>query len=161
MPFHLAQVTIAQLRHSLDHPAAAGLASRIAVLNLLAERSPGFVWRLKDVRASDLELFSDLFDPFDPARLFYTLSVWTDVDSLRRYVYQSAHAEMLSAAARHAWMVESSVPNLALWWLPVGIEPTVADSASRWRSLRDLGPTDTAFNFRTKFAAASNATGTT
>jgi len=45
------------MRYPLGHPAAAGLAARIAELNLLAERSPGFMWRLTDVPVSDLYLF--------------------------------------------------------------------------------------------------------
>ena len=44
---HLAQVNIARMRASLESPVMAGVVARLDEINALADRSPGFVWRLQ------------------------------------------------------------------------------------------------------------------
>jgi hypothetical protein len=48
---------------------------------------------------------------------------------------------------------------LALWWVPEGHEPTVADAVARLEHLREHGPTAQAFTFGEAFSApdAQNA----
>jgi hypothetical protein len=41
--------------------------------------------------------------------------------------------------------------NVALWWIPVGHRPTVAESADRLRRVRESGPTPYAFTLRKSF----------
>jgi hypothetical protein len=42
---------------------------------------------------------------------------------------------------------------MALWWVPVGHTPSVADAEERLAYLREHGPTRFAFTFKTRFAA--------
>ena len=48
MEKHLAQMNIARMLYPLDDPKMEGFTSQLETINALAERSPGFVWRLKD-----------------------------------------------------------------------------------------------------------------
>ena len=44
--YHVAQVNIGRILEELDHPVMAGFVNRLDEINALADRSPGFVWRL-------------------------------------------------------------------------------------------------------------------
>jgi hypothetical protein len=47
MTHHLAQINIARLIAPLDDPKIAGFVSQLEPINAVADRAPGFVWRLK------------------------------------------------------------------------------------------------------------------
>jgi hypothetical protein len=60
--FHLAQANVARMRAPLDDPIMEGFRSQLDRINAIADRSPGFVWRLQTdegnataIRASDDE----------------------------------------------------------------------------------------------------------
>ena len=46
--FHLAQMNTARLRAPLEDPSMADFVEGVTLMNDLADRSPGFVWRLAD-----------------------------------------------------------------------------------------------------------------
>jgi len=146
-------VNIAWMHGAITERVMAGLASRMDEINRLAEESPGFVWRLP---ASEATL--EMLDPFDADfpgfhrdRLFYNLSVWRSLEDLRNYTFLSTHAELLNE--RHQWVDSIAGASVALWWIPIGHRPTVAESAERLRSVRALGPTPYAFTIRKAFPA--------
>ncbi|MGC2826392.1 MAG: DUF3291 domain-containing protein, partial [Pseudolabrys sp.] len=47
-PRHLAQFNIARTRYPLDDPRMAEFVDNVARVNCLADKVPGFVWRLQD-----------------------------------------------------------------------------------------------------------------
>jgi hypothetical protein len=47
MKAHLAQVNIGRMKAPLEDPLMAGFVGRLDEINALADRSPGFVWRLQ------------------------------------------------------------------------------------------------------------------
>ena len=151
IPYHLAQVNIAWMHGAIDDPLMAGLASRMDEINHLAEQSPGFVWRLpaSAVPHPALDPFSDDFPGFERDRLFYNMSVWESLEALRAYTFHSAHAELINE--RHQWLDHIAGASVALWWIPVGHRPTIAESAERLRSVRHRGPTSYAFTLRNAF----------
>jgi hypothetical protein len=153
MTFHVAHVNIAWMHDGIEESSMAGLASRIDEINRLAEESTGFVWRVPNSEASleAFEVFRPDFPRFDPARLFYNMSVWKTVEDLRAYTLYSAHAELVHA--RRQWLDSIAGANVALWWIPAGSRPTVAESAERLRSVRERGPTPYAFTLRQSFPA--------
>jgi len=138
--FHLAQVNIARARAPLDHPQLADFVALLDPINAIADASPGFVWRLQtdDGNATSLRIFDD-------DSMLVNMSVWTDVESLRRFVYQSRHLEVFKR--RTEWFHRLAEVYLALWWIPAGAIPTVADAEERITHLRAHGPTPYAFNF--------------
>jgi hypothetical protein len=143
---HLAQVNVARMREPLDSPRMAGFVARLDEINALADRSPGFVWRLQ----TDAGNATDL-RPFDDDRILLNMSVWETIEALRAYVYESAHREVLRD--RHAWFERFEGTYAALWWVPVGHRPSTAEARERLASLADRGPTPCAFTFRDPFPA--------
>ena len=79
------------------------------------------------------------------------MSVWTDVAPLQEYVYRSMHGRFF--ARRHSWFEPHDGAHLALWWIPAGHEPTLAEAKERLTVLERSGPTAEAFTFRQVFSA--------
>lgn len=126
------------MRVPLTDPSMHGFTSRIAEINQLAESSPGFVWR-----------WTEADSPFNAPDLLFNLSVWESVETLRAYVYRSAHVELFRDRAE--WFSPFDGPSLALWWVPAGHRPTPQESKERLDSLSANGPTRFAFTFRQSF----------
>jgi Domain of unknown function (DUF3291) len=136
----LAQVNVALPREPLDAPRMADFMAALAPVNAVADASPGFVWRLQteDGDATAIRAFG--------GRLMINLSVWESVESLRAFVYGSAHAAVLRR--RREWFERLGEPETALWWVPAGTIPTIADAEERLAHLRTHGPTPRAFTLR-------------
>ena len=82
MSRHLAQLNIGRLRHDVGDPRMAEFVDNLALVNGLAERSPGFVWRYQDDSGSAIDT-----RPFDgDPRMAINLSVWDSVEALERFV---------------------------------------------------------------------------
>jgi hypothetical protein len=79
--------------------------------------------------------------------LIINMSVWRDADALTAYMYQGRHREML--ARRREFFERVQEAMVALWWVPAGHRPTVAEAESRLLHLRANGPTPYAFTLRT------------
>jgi heme-degrading monooxygenase HmoA len=104
---HIAQVNIARALAPLDDPLLADFAAHLDQIYKLAESSLGFIWRLRaeDIPSTSPDLPSD-------ERLFATLSVWASLESLRAFVYKSAHAQMMRR--RREWFLHLHSPYIAL-----------------------------------------------
>jgi hypothetical protein len=150
--FHLAQVNIGRLRAPLDDPLMEGFGSQLDPINALADRAPGFVWRLQteDGNAMAIRAFED-------ERMAINMSVWESFDALWHFVYRSAHVAPLRD--RQQWFEPMEGPILALWWIPAGHIPTVAEALDRLRLLKKHGPTSQAFTFREPFPSPDAAGG--
>lgn len=144
--FHLAQINTARLRAPLEDPSMTEFTDGLALMNALADRSPGFVWRLVGDRGD-----GTIAAPADPMRI-YTLSVWQSAEHLRAYAYQSEHLDYLRR--RRDWFLpHGPEAALVLWWIPAGRIPTLRQGISRLDRLRAAGPTPDAFTFRQLFPA--------
>jgi uncharacterized protein DUF3291 len=150
--FHLAQMNTARLRAPLEDPSMIDFAEGVALMNALADRSPGFLWRLADESGD-----GTIAAPADPSRI-YTLSVWETPEHLRAYAYQSQHLEYLRR--RRDWFIPNGhQAALVLWWLPAGRLPTLRQGISRLGRLQAAGPTPDAFTFRELFPAPAPVAG--
>jgi hypothetical protein len=141
---HLAQVNIARLRAPLDSPLIAGFVARLDEINALADRSPGFVWRLQTPEGNATYL-----RPYDDDRIIVNMSVWESIEHLRAYVYESRHRELLRQ--RHEWFERLERPYAALWWVPKGHVPSIDEAKKRLARLDEEGPTPYAFSFKQAF----------
>jgi hypothetical protein len=148
---HLAQVNVATLRAPLDGPELAGFVAQLEPLNALADQSPGFVWRLQTEDGD-----ATAIRPFDDDRVMVNLSVWASLEALRSFVYATGHLDVMRH--RRAWFHRMPDPYLALWWLPAGTIPTVAEARERLELLAAKGPTTDAFTFRAPFPEPADAT---
>lgn len=140
----LAEVNVARLREPLESPTMVGLAKALDDVNWLAERSPGFVWRHRpaDARLTYAELDGH-------GEVVVTLSVWENVDALRQYVFRSAHALFMQQRTR--WFEPIGGFTTALWWVPDGTQPSVADALERLQHLRRHSPMAQAFSLGQQF----------
>ena len=141
---HLAQVNIGRMKGPLDSATMAGFVARLDEINALADRSPGFVWRLQTEQGNATAL-----RPYADDRILFNLSVWQTVDALRDYVYRSVHAELLRG--RQQWFTKFDGAYLALWWVPVGHVPSVDEAKERLAHLDEHGSTPFAFNLKVTF----------
>ena len=143
---HLAQMNIAAARYLLDDPRMAGFMSALDEINDVADRSPGFVWRLVSDGGNDA---TSLRATFGGAEQMINMSVWESSETLRAYVYRSAHLDFLRR--RGEWFVPPAGPVVVLWWVPAGHIPAIAEGLDRLASLRSDGPSPHAFTFREIF----------
>lgn len=122
--------------------------ARIDSLNALAERAPGFVWRLEseEDEISPVALFTG-------ERVLFNLTVWESIESLESYVYKSSHVQAVQKRAE--WFERPKKSPLVLWWVDTGHIPTEEEAALRFELLWENGPTADAFTFRTRFEAES------
>jgi len=139
--YELAQLNIGIIRGSMDSPLMAEFAANLDRINALAESSPGFVWRLQTPEGN-----ATTIRPFENENMLINMSVWQDADSLRKFVYRSAHADILSR--RREWFEKISEAILVLWWVPRGHRPSVEEAIARLELLRRKGPHPEAFTFR-------------
>lgn len=141
-PLQLAEVNISQLREPLDSPAMAGLLKAFDDVMWLAEKSPGFVWRLKPDGGGILVTAQ----PGNDREIAVTLSVWEDYDSLRDFVFRSAHGLFMGKRAK--WFLPMPGYTTALWWVEHGEQPSLGDALERLNHLRTHGPAEHAFSLR-------------
>ena len=147
---HLAEVNIATLRAPLDGPELAGFVAQLEPVNALADRSPGFVWRLQTEDGD-----ATAIRPYEDDRVMVNLSVWASFEALRTFVYATRHLEVMRH--RRQWFSRMADPYLALWWVPAGAIPTVAEAKERLELLARQGPTAGAFTFRVPFPEPADA----
>lgn len=148
--FHLAQVNIALPLEPLTTPRLADFVAALDEINALADAAPGFVWRLQteDGDATAVRAFDD-------DRIIVNMTVWTSIEALADYVYRSDHARVMRR--RREWFEAMKPAYQAMWWLPAGQLPTVAEAERRLDHLRAHGPTDHVFTFRTPFPPPAGA----
>ncbi len=138
--YELAQLNIALLKAPLDSPLLADFVANLDRINAHAEDAPGFVWRLQ-TSEGDATALRPLGDD-----TLVNMSVWKDVESLRDYVYRSAHVEVMRR--RKEWFERISGAYVVLWWVPKGHRPSIQEAIAKLGLLRDTGPSEQAFTFR-------------
>ena len=140
MTYHLAQVNVGRILGPMDGPVMAEFKRALDPINLLAERTPGFVWRLQDDAGDATAL-----RPFEDDTVLVNMSVWESVEALRSYTYESGHAHYVKR--RKEWFSAFGRPHYALWWVPAGHRPTALEADERLDLLHEHGPTARAFTF--------------
>lgn len=145
MTHHLAQLNIGRMLAAIDDPIMAEFVANLDRINALADGASGFVWRLQSDSGNATE-----FRPFADEMLIVNMSVWESLETLKDYVYKSAHAEIMRN--RRQWFEKMDEVFTVLWWIPAGTIPTVEEAKARLESLRQHGETPYAFSFRRSFA---------
>jgi len=138
--FYLAQLNIGRLRYPKGDPRAAEFFDNLERVNAIAERMPGFVWRLKD-DGGDATNFRLNDDPM----VAVNLSVWETVEALQAYVYKTVHISFLRR--RRTWFEPVPAPHLVLWHVAPGHVPSLAEAASRLADFAANGPSERAFGW--------------
>ena len=142
--YHLAQLNIGRAVAPLDDAQLADFMNWLDGINALAERSPGFVWRLKGDDGNNTSLKVS-----DDPQFIVNLSVWASIDDLHGFTYRSEHKAVF--ARRYEWFERADGPNMVLWWVPAGTLPDAAEALDRLRRLAESGPSADAFTFKQRF----------
>ena len=137
-PTHLAQANLAWMRYPLHDRRMTDMRDEIDRINRLGDHAVGFIWRFQTDQgdATDVRVLDD-------PRVLFNLTIWRSVDDLRRYVYRTEHTAFLRR--RRDWFLPPPKPPLAMWWVPAGTRPTVADGMARLQRLWRDGPSFDAF----------------
>ena len=145
MKFQLAQINIASLLKPIDHPQIADFVNQLDTINAVAERSNGFVWRLKDEDSGS----AIGINPFNDSRIIVNMSVWENVESLKSYVYNSDHVNVF--IRRKEWFEKPTKAHMALWWIKPGEYPTADEGKKRLEYFDKHGSSQHAFTFSNFF----------
>jgi len=137
---HLAQLNIARPRFPLDDPRMAGFVDNLDRVNAVAERSPGFVWRLagEGNDATDLRFDEDL-------DAIVNLSVWRSAEDLEHFVWNTIHKQIYRRKGE--WFAGLGAPHLVMWMVEEGHMPDLAEAWSRLDHLRRHGSSAHAFGW--------------
>ncbi len=145
--YHLAQINVGRFLYNRDHPLNADFMNALDPVNAQADDAPGFIWRLVGNGNDATDLVPDESDP----QLLVNMSVWRNVDTLGAFVYRNAD-HLAFMRRRKEWFEKIEIFQ-ALWWVPAGHIPTVAEGMERVALLRARGPGAEAFTFRQTFSA--------
>jgi len=137
---NIAELNVGYANYALDDPRMAGFMDNLDRINALAERSPGFVWRMK----SDSGNATDIAVPGDET-MISNLSVWEDVGSLGNYVFNTVHGRFYEKRAE--WFEAMSRHHFVMWPVAEGHIPTLTEAMEKLAELQANGSTDAAFGW--------------
>ena len=138
---HLAELNISKWKIDPDaDPVARGFLDNIERINGLAERSDGFVWRLKDENRDEAGN-----TPIGGPLVLVTLSVWEDAHKLEHFVWNTVHKRIYQQ--KHKWFELMDSHHFAMWWVDEGHRPTLEEAKQRLDHLDEHGDSDFAFGW--------------
>jgi hypothetical protein len=147
--WHVAQLNIGRMHgKNINDPVMSEFVTQLDEINLLAEQSPGFVWRLKSAGGNATD-----YNPYNDDRLIINFSVWENAALLKDYVYKSAHTVVMKD--RKKWFENFGQPYYVLWNIPAGCIPTLDEAVERLAHLQQKGPSEHAFDFINIFEPSS------
>jgi hypothetical protein len=136
----LAQLNIGKFRGPREDPRMADFYDNLDRVNAVAERMPGFVWRLKD----DSGNATDIPWAGDPA-FAVNMSVWASVEALERFVFMTVHRGIY--ARKHEFFDVPAEPTFVMWFVPDGHIPTLQEAQARLEHYRAQGGDEFAFGW--------------
>jgi hypothetical protein len=138
---HLAQLNVGRIRHPTDDPRMAEFMKALDTVIALAERSPGFVWRLKDEASNNAT--NVLVTP-DPTFLI-NMSVWATAADLEHFVWNTVHKRFYMKKGN--WFAPMDKPHFVMWFVPAEHLPTPQEALARLDHLTQHGPSAHAFGW--------------
>ena len=142
--WHIAQLNVGRAVAAPGSPELADFMAALDRINMLAESSPGFVWRLQSSSGNATDILVS-----DDPRFLVNMSVWSSVESLFGFVYRSGHTDFLKL--RREWFEKPVEAHQVLWWIPAGHIPTVAEGRERLEQYQQFGATPFSFWFSKHF----------
>jgi Domain of unknown function (DUF3291) len=136
----IAQLNIGRPLHALDDPRMGEFMLNLDRVNALAERTPGFVWRLKDDSNN-----ATAFRPFEDPNMLVNMSVWESVEALERFVWATVHKQFYNR--KGGWFETLERPHFVMWPIPIGHIPDLNEAKARLDHLTSNGDSDFAFGW--------------
>ena len=138
---HIAELNIGRVLYPLDDPRMAEFKDNLDRINALADRSPGFVWRMTG--AEDSNNMDSTFEGAPGMNL--NLSVWESVEDLRRFVFNTLHDRFFRR--KPEWFEILDEPAFVMWEVQAGHVPTPDEAFARLEHLRTHGPSPHAWDW--------------
>ena len=126
--------------YPLDDPHMSRFMDNLDTINALAERSHGFVWRMK----SDNGNATGISVPGD-AEIISKMSNWENVASLGNYVFNTAHARFYER--KKVWFQAMTSHHFVMWTVGDNHTPDLAEAMDSLAHLQKHGSTDQAFGW--------------
>jgi Domain of unknown function (DUF3291) len=135
---HLAELNIGKFRYPTSDPRMREFMEALDRVNAIAERTPGFVWRLKgdNNNATEFRVGDDMA---------VNLSVWETPEALENYVFKTVHVQFYKK--REAWFELMEKPHMVFWQVPDGHLPTLDEAYARLEHYEKNGASDFAFGW--------------
>lgn len=143
--YQIAEINIARMKGiNINDPLMKEFVDNLDIVNGIAEKSPGFVWRLKDDNNNATSL-----NPYDDEQIIVNVSVWESIEYLENFMYNTFHSNFLKR--RKEWFHRFGKAYTAMWWIRSGQFPTIQEAVAKLDDLTKFGATEKVFDFRTKF----------
>lgn len=144
MNYHIAQLNLAKARYPLTDVRMKEFVELLAKINALGERSPGFIWILKDETGTAIN-----FNLFSDPLLLLNMTVWKTISDLKNFAYQGDHGNVFRR--RREWFDPMEKAHAVLWWIKAGHIPTVTEGKEKMEMLWQNGSTPAAFTLKKIF----------
>ncbi len=142
----VAHMNLARLLHPAGDPRVAEFVDAIDAVNRVAERSPGFIWRLTaPVSRTEASGTFEAIDADDPL-IASSVSVWEDPECLRFFVNKTLHGVFLRN--REAWFEPLNGPVYVIWPVEREAQPTMAEAKVKLAELAANGPSAAVYDFK-------------
>jgi hypothetical protein len=147
--YHIAEINIAKMKGvDINDPIMKEFVDNLNIVNEIAEKSDGFVWRLKDENNNATSI-----NPYNDEQIIINVSVWESIETLEDFMYRTFHSEFLKR--RKEWFSNFGTAHTAMWWIPKGQTPTLQEAVEKLDYLQKNGASAASFDFRNKFPKPS------
>lgn len=141
--FHLAELNVGRLLAPTDDPRVAEFMAALDRVNGLGKRMPGFVWMMEG--SGEPGTGNTENNIGDDPQSVANLTVWEDVESLEKFVWQTVHRQFYERRAE--WFEVLGRMHFVMWWVPEGHRPGLAEALERLDHLQRHGDSDHAFGW--------------
>ena len=138
---HLAQLNVASALDDMMSDRMSGFVAATNRVNAVAERSEGFIWRLKDDNGEN----ATTLQVSDNPRFIVNLSVWETPKHLEEFVWNTVHKRVYRQKSK--WFEAPQKAHFVMWWVPEGHKPTIDEAMARLDHLNLNGPGNHAFGW--------------
>jgi hypothetical protein len=139
---HVAELNIGRLNYEIGDPRMADFVNNLERVNAMADRMPGFIWRMvgdgSNGGALDLR-------PFPDPLMAVNMSVWKTVEQLEQYVWNTVHKRFYTRKAE--WFEQMKAHHFVMWFIDEGHIPTLDEAKARLEHLEAHGNSDFAFDW--------------
>ncbi|MDM7861261.1 DUF3291 domain-containing protein [Alteromonas sp. ASW11-36] len=131
-------------KFDLESPEMADFVNNLDPINAIAERSPGFIWRLQDESGD-----ATCIEVEDAPDIIVNMSVWENLDVLKNFMFKTDHIDFLKR--KKEWFVSMGEDSYVLWYVPEGHIPTLAEAMEKLEYLRRNGESPQAFSLKSRY----------
>lgn len=136
---HIVQLNIGRAKYPLDDPRMSGFMTKLDAINAIADRAPGFVWRMQGADGAGA---TDIKYTDDPQQIA-NMSVWESAEALEHFVWNTAHKRVYND--KHDWFEAPAQAIFVMWPVEEGHVPTLEEGLARLEHLRRHGDSEHAY----------------